>query len=128
VTDFDFACGMVIRTQLTRVALRKPRSLYQRIGALYEGIRDLTDFPRVANVVGVTEPSRQDLNAGRISAMSRSAMSRIQSDQIQSDANQAEDDIFFDKVPDEAIERAAETWSAGAFTIGNCTGLGSCPA
>jgi hypothetical protein len=56
-------------------------------------------------------------------------MSQIQNDQVQSDASQVEDDIFFfDNVPDEAVERAAEMWSSGAFTIGNCTGLGSCPA
>jgi hypothetical protein len=55
-------------------------------------------------------------------------MSQIPSGQIESDAGQIEDDILFDKVPDEAIERAAEAWGAGAFTIGNCTGLGSCPA
>ena len=55
-------------------------------------------------------------------------MSQAQSDQIQSDTGRTEDDIFFDKVSDEAIERAADAWSSGAFTIGNCTGLGSCPA
>ncbi len=55
-------------------------------------------------------------------------MFQIQSDQLQSDIGQVENDIFFDKVSDEAIERAADVWSTGAFTIGNCTGLGSCPA
>ena len=55
-------------------------------------------------------------------------MHKFQSDQIQNDAGQVEEDIFFNKVSDEAIERAAEVWSSAAFTIGNCTGLGSCPA
>ena len=55
-------------------------------------------------------------------------MHNVQSNQIQSDAGQVEEDIFFDKVSDEAIERAADAWSSAAFTIGNCTGLGSCPA
>jgi hypothetical protein len=55
-------------------------------------------------------------------------MDQIKSDQITSDSNQVEEDIFFDKIPDEAMERATEAWGAGAFTLGNCTGLGSCPA
>jgi len=55
-------------------------------------------------------------------------MHKVKSDQIQNDAGQVEEDIFFDKITDAAIERAAEVWSSGAFTIGNCTGLGSCPA
>ena len=55
-------------------------------------------------------------------------MHRIQFDQIQSDTVRVDEDIFFEHVPDEAIERAAEMWSSGAFTMGNCTGLGSCPA
>lgn len=46
----------------------------------------------------------------------------------ETESHQAEDDIFFEKIADEAIERAAEMWSSAAFTIGNCTGLGSCPA
>lgn len=55
-------------------------------------------------------------------------MHKVQSDRIQSDAHQIEEDIFFDNISDEAIERAAQVWSSAAFTIGNCTGLGSCPA
>jgi hypothetical protein len=39
----------------------------------------------------------------------------------------AEEHFFFDHVSDEAIERAAEK-GTGAFTLGNCTGLESCPA
>jgi hypothetical protein len=54
-------------------------------------------------------------------------MSAMQS-RSESESRQVEDDIFFDKISDEAIERAAEMWSSAAFTIGNCTGLGSCPA
>jgi hypothetical protein len=55
-------------------------------------------------------------------------MHQSKSDQIKNESGQVEDDIFFEKISDEAIERAAEVWSAGAFTMGNCTGLGSCPA
>ena len=68
------------------------------------------------------QPSK-DLNVKRVNAMDQ-----MKSDQITSDFNQVEEDIFFDKVADEAIERATEAWGAGAFTLGNCTGLGSCPA
>jgi hypothetical protein len=46
----------------------------------------------------------------------------------ENESHRVEEDAFFDKITDEAIERAAEVWSSGAFTIGNCTGLGSCPA
>ena len=49
-------------------------------------------------------------------------------DQTKNDFHPVEEGIFFDKITDAAIERAAEVWSSGAFTIGNCTGLGSCPA
>jgi hypothetical protein len=55
-------------------------------------------------------------------------MHKIQCDQIHSAAGQVEEDIFLDKISDEALERSAEMWSSAAFTIGNCTGLGSCPA
>jgi hypothetical protein len=55
-------------------------------------------------------------------------MHQSKTDQIKNDFHQVEDDIFFDKITDEAIERAAQAWSSAAFTIGNCTGLGSCPA
>lgn len=69
------------------------------------------------------QPSK-DLNVQRVNAMDQ-----MKSDQITSDFSQVEEDIFFfDKIPDEAIERATEAWGAGAFTLGNCTGLGSCPA
>jgi hypothetical protein len=57
-----------------------------------------------------------------------SAMQQSKNDHITSDSHQLEDDIFFDKISDEAIERAAGSWSSAAFTMGNCTGLGSCPA
>ena len=49
-------------------------------------------------------------------------------DQTKNHSDQPESDIFFDKVPDEAIERAVDAWRTGGFTMGNCTGLGSCPA
>jgi len=57
-------------------------------------------------------------------------MHQGQSDRIKINSAQVEDDIFvfFDNIPDAAIERAADVRHAGAFTIGNCTGLGSCPA
>ncbi len=54
-------------------------------------------------------------------------MHQSKSDHIKNNSQQLEDDIFFDKTADEAIERAAEAWSSAAFTMGNCTGLGSCP-
>jgi hypothetical protein len=56
------------------------------------------------------------------------AMHQGESDQIKSHSDRIEDGVFFDKIADEAIERAAQMWGAGAFTMGNCTGLGSCPA
>ena len=55
-------------------------------------------------------------------------MHQSKSDQVKIEFGQVEEDIFFDKITDEAIERAAEAGSSAAFTIGNCTGLGSCPA
>jgi hypothetical protein len=54
-------------------------------------------------------------------------MHPVQSDQVENYTDPV-DEIFFDKIPDEAIERAAQVWETGAFTLGNCTGLGSCPA
>jgi hypothetical protein len=54
-------------------------------------------------------------------------MQQSESDQIKSHSDRIEDDVFFDKVPDDAIERAADIWRTGGFTMGNCTGLGSCP-
>ncbi len=44
------------------------------------------------------------------------------------ECGQFEDQIFFEKLSDDAIERAAEPWRTGAYTVGNCTGLESCPA
>jgi len=54
-------------------------------------------------------------------------MYQIKEDQTKNDFDRAED-TFFEAVPDEAIERTAQVWGTGAFTLGNCTGLGSCPA
>jgi hypothetical protein len=42
--------------------------------------------------------------------------------------DQTDEDILLHKVSDEELERTAEMGSSGAFTLGNCTGLGSCPA
>lgn len=42
--------------------------------------------------------------------------------------DQIEEDVLFNRISDEELERTAEMGSTGAFTLGNCTGLGSCPA
>ena len=42
--------------------------------------------------------------------------------------DQIEEDTLFNRISDEELERTAEMGSTGAFTLGNCTGLGSCPA
>jgi hypothetical protein len=47
--------------------------------------------------------------------------------QTRDDTIRAEDDVLFDKIEDNALERAAIP-AAAAFTLGNCTGLESCPA
>lgn len=39
-----------------------------------------------------------------------------------------EDVLFLDKVEDNALERAAGMWTTAVYTVGNCTGLESCPA
>ena len=53
-------------------------------------------------------------------------MYRIENESIEID--QIEQDILLHKVSDDALERSAEVSGAAAYTIGNCTGLGSCPA
>ena len=53
-------------------------------------------------------------------------MYHVENDPIKAD--QIEEDILLHKVSDDALERSAEMWGTAAFTIGNCTGLGSCPA
>jgi hypothetical protein len=42
-------------------------------------------------------------------------------------ATQSDNDVLLFEVSDVELERAAGT-GAAAFTLGNCTGLGSCPA
>jgi hypothetical protein len=42
--------------------------------------------------------------------------------------DQIEQEILICEVSDEALEIAAGTENAGAYTIGDCTGLSSCPA
>lgn len=39
-----------------------------------------------------------------------------------------EDDFLSYEVSDEALETAAATAKAGAYTLGFCTGLSDCPA
>jgi hypothetical protein len=48
--------------------------------------------------------------------------------QTSDDCEQDSEQIFFDRISDEAIERTADMWGNRAFTLGNCTGLESCPA
>jgi hypothetical protein len=55
-------------------------------------------------------------------------MSQAQIHQAKNNSHQAEDDVLLDKTSDDALERAADAGRTGAFTLGNCTGLGSCPA
>lgn len=52
-------------------------------------------------------------------------MHQAENDKINSD--QVEEDILFNSVSDDALERTAEMWRTAAFTLGNCTGLGTCP-
>jgi hypothetical protein len=44
------------------------------------------------------------------------------------DSYQIEEEVLFNEVSDEALERTVEMCGTRAFTLGNCTGLGSCPA
>jgi hypothetical protein len=66
--------------------------------------------------------------AGLDDRFQRAKEQRMNSDQIKNNSDRTEDDIFFYKVSDEAIEQAAEVSGPRSFTLGNCTGLGSCPA
>jgi hypothetical protein len=61
------------------------------------------------------------LTAGATGYERNSAMNDTPIDQI-------EQDIFIYDVSDEGLEIAAGTEYAGAYTIGDCTGLSSCPA
>jgi hypothetical protein len=61
------------------------------------------------------------LTAGAAGYERNSAMNDIPIDQI-------EQDILNCDVSDEALEIAAGTEYAGVYTIGDCTGLSSCPA
>jgi hypothetical protein len=45
-----------------------------------------------------------------------------------SSIDQIEQEILICEVSDEALEIAAGTENVGAYTIGDCTGLSSCPA
>lgn len=42
--------------------------------------------------------------------------------------HQTEDEVLGYEVSDEALETAAATAKAGAYTLGFCTGLSDCPA
>ena len=42
--------------------------------------------------------------------------------------DQTEDEILTYEVSDESLETAAATAKAGAYTLGFCTGLSTCPA
>ena len=76
--------------------------------------------------IEVSSHTRSHLIQGLI-AKRINVMYTIESDPIKTN-DQTEQDILLYKVSDDALERTAQMWGTAVYTLGNCTGLGSCPA